>query len=229
MKEQPLVSIVLPVYNQADHVEAVVSSFIQALSRTPARTDFILVPNNCRDNSLEVCNELMEKFENVRAFYLEEGGWGRAVRFGLGKAAGDLLCYTNLARTTPEELSLMVLYSIVYPEVVLKANRKVRDSAFRRMGSLLYNIQCRSMFDIPNWDINGTPKIFSRSFDALLGLERNDDLIDLEFNVICRKMNYPIIEVPVFFAKRHGGKSTTNMKTAIRLYWGAYKMWRESV
>ena len=45
----------------------------------------------------------------------------------------------------------------------MKANRKIRDNWRRRLGSLLYNLECRALFDLANWDINGTPKVFPRA------------------------------------------------------------------
>ncbi|MCA1557102.1 MAG: hypothetical protein LC731_01020, partial [Acidobacteria bacterium] len=56
---------------------------------------------------------------------------------------------------------------------------------------------------------------------------RNDDLVDAEFNMICRREGYPLLEVPTFARGRHGGKSTTNYLSGLRMYWGAYKLWRE--
>jgi hypothetical protein len=58
-------------------------------------------------------------------------------------------------------------------------------------------------------------------------LTRDDDLIDLEFAVIAREERYPLIEVPIVATTRHGGRSTTNVKAAARLYWGAVRLWRE--
>jgi glycosyltransferase involved in cell wall biosynthesis len=222
----PTISVILPIYNQADHVEPIVTAYREHLQKVPATTEIILVPNGSSDRSEETCHSLARKFDNVRTLSVQEGGWGIAVRRGLGTANGDILCYTNSARTSPEELVLMLLYAVAYPQVVVKANRKVRESARRRLGSLLYNLECRTLFDLSYWDINGTPKVFPRRFDKLLGLTRNDDLIDLEFNVICRKMNYPVVEVPIFSSRRHGGKSTTTYLSAVHLYLGAYTMWR---
>ena len=74
--------------------------------------------------------------------------------------------------------------------------------------------------------MNGTPKVFPRSFDRLLALTRDDDLIDLEFLAVCRREGYPVLEVPIFSGKRHGGDSTTRLASALRLYSGAYRMWR---
>jgi hypothetical protein len=120
----------------------------------------------------------------------------------------------------------MLLYALAYPNVVVKANRKIREGTRRRLGSLLYNIECRWLFDLANWDVNGTPKVFPRSFEQLLTLRRDDDLIDAEFSAICRREGYPMIEVPVFSTRRHGGKSTTNLGSAVKMYWGAYLLWR---
>jgi hypothetical protein len=120
-----------------------------------------------------------------------------------------------------------LLYAIAHPEVVIKANRKIRDNWKRRLGGLLYNLECRTLFDLTTWDVNGTPKVFPRAFEALRALTRDDDLIDAEFNLVCRREGYPLLEVPIFSRGRHGGKSTTTSFSAVKMYWGAYKLWRE--
>ena len=221
-----LISIVLPIYNQADHVRSAVESYMEALRKIPNPYEIILVTNGCSDNSLEVCQAMAEQHAAVRVKNSEQAGWGLAVKLGLKDARGDILCYTNLARTSAEDLTLMLIYAVAHRDVVIKTNRKIRESWQRRLGSLLYNLECRALFDLPYWDINGTPKVFPRRFDKLLALTRDDDLIDAEFNLICRREGYRVIEIPIFSPKRHGGKSTTSYRSAIKMYWGAYRMWR---
>ena len=58
----------------------------------------------------------------------------------------------------------MLLYASVYPDVVVKANRRSATTGGAGLGSLLYNLECRALFDLSFWDINGTPKVFPRSF-----------------------------------------------------------------
>lgn len=225
--EESLTSIVLPIHDQEDHVEGMVRSYLVALAPLPRRHELVLVTNGCRDRSPETCAQLAEDEPTVRHVDLAASGWGRAVKAGLAASRGDLLCYTNAARTTPEILVVMLAYALAYSEVVLKANRRVRESRRRRLGSLLYNLESRALFDLSVWDINGTPKIFPRSFGKLLELERDDDLIDLEFNLVCRRESYPVIEVPILATVRRGGKSTTGYRSALRMYLGAYGLWRE--
>ncbi|MGD0043609.1 MAG: glycosyltransferase, partial [Isosphaeraceae bacterium] len=220
-----LVSIVLPVHNQADHIEAVVTGYEAALSKVGCRHELILVCNNCRDQSLSICQELARSRENIRVINSLEGGWGLAVKLGLKHAAGAWLAYTNSARTRPDQLAAVVLQALVNPDSAVKASRQGR-TGMRMLGSSLYNIECRYLFNIACSDVNGTPKVFPRGFDRLLSLTRDDDLIDLEFLVVCRREGYRVLEVPIFSGKRHGGDSTTRLASALRLYSGAYRMWR---
>jgi glycosyltransferase involved in cell wall biosynthesis len=222
----PLVSIVLPIHNQADHIEHVIREYDNAVATLKVRREFILVINGSTDYSYDVCRTLQQAIDNIHVLHTAEAGWGLAVKLGLAHARGDIICYTNSARTTGRELALVLLHAALDRHVVIKASRKIRDSALRRIGSLLFNLQCRALFDLANWDVNGTPKAFPREFDPLLKLSRGDDLIDLEFNVICRRAGYPMLEVPTFSKRRHGGHSTTTIRTAIRIYWGAFLLWR---
>lgn len=221
-----LISIVLPVYNQADHIRDVMQNYEEAFTRVHNPHEFILVTNNCTDNSVQVCQQLAVEYESIHTINSDKKGWGWAVRLGLAEARGDVLCYTNMARTSAQDLILLVLYAVANPNTVIKASRKIRDNWQRRIGSLLYNLECRAFFDLNYWDVNGTPKVFPRTFDKLLVLRRDDDLVDLEFIVTCRRENYPLLEVPIFSTRRHGGKSTTNYRTALRLFWGAYQFWQ---
>ena len=222
-----LISIVLPVHNQADHIGEIVTEYEAALAKLPQPHELILVVNNSRDTSWELCQALAAQYPHIRAVHSEKGGWGLAVKLGLREARGELLCYTNSARTTGQDLSLLLLYAVVWPRVVIKANRKIRESFRRRLGPLLYNLECRALFDLSVWDINGTPKVFPRSFTKLLDLTRDDDLVDAEFLVRCRRANYPVIEVPIFSTRRHGGKSTTGVRSVAKMYLGAWHLRRE--
>jgi hypothetical protein len=188
--------------------------------------ELILASNGCRDDSPALCRDLAARDPRIRAVDSEAGGWGLGVKLGLREARGDLIGYTNSARTTPAQLAACVLQGLLNPGAVVKATRLGR-SGLRKLGSALYNRECRLLHKIPCLDVNGTPKLFPRSFDRLLGLTRDDDLIDLEFLVICRREGYPVEEIPIVAGRRHGGESTTRLSSARKLYLGAFRMWRD--
>jgi glycosyltransferase involved in cell wall biosynthesis len=224
---EPHISIVFPVYNQADHIADVIDEYEEAFSRIQYDHEFILVVNGCKDNSLDVCNGLAARYPSVRVVYSERGGWGLAVKLGLQQARGKVLGYTNSARTTASNLVLLSLYAIANPQAVVKAHRRSRESLERKAGSFMYNLECRTLFDLPTWDVNATPKVFTREVYNAIDLTEDGDLIDLEFYIKCKQLGTVILEVPIYSpVERHGGKSTTNYGSARRMYWGVFCLWR---
>lgn len=210
-------SVVIPASNQADHIEAVIARFTDTLSALPDPSEVVVVVNNSRDATHQICQRLAEHDSRVRVVQ-SQPGWGNAVRAGLGEARGEILCYTNSARTQPADLLLALKYGTVNEEAVVKASRKTRDSLVRRLGSVLFNFEGRMLFGLAIWDINGTPKVLHRALRDELALRQKGDLIDLELAVACKRRGIPIVEIPVYLTKRHGGTSTTSVRSALRMY-----------
>jgi glycosyltransferase involved in cell wall biosynthesis len=221
-----LISVVLPVHNQAAHIAAIIGSYRDALERVGQPYEIVLVVNGSSDGSVDVCQKLAETLPQIRVLSDPRAGWGLAVKAGLRAARGDLLCYTNCARTSAADLERLLVEGIGRADSVIKATRRVRDNWKRRLGSLLYNVECRVLFGLKTWDVNATPKVFPRSHAALLTLTSDDDLLDAEFMRTCRREGFPVVEVPIFSNRRQGGSSTTNYGSAVRMYTGAYRLWR---
>jgi len=224
--EAPYASLILPIHNQADHISKVVNGFLDDFAKLPRPVELVLVPNGCYDASAEICAELAaQRPDRVQLVGpLKRGGWGRAINEGLDASRGEVLGYTNSARTTPETATLMLAYAMAYPDAALKAQRRIRESALRRAGSVLYNFECRRLFDLATWDIDGTPKFFPRRYHHLMRLSSDAELYDLEWMRACRYAGYPVIEIPIYPTERFGGRSTTSYKSAARMLLGAYRM-----
>jgi len=216
---------VLPTRNQAGHIGAVVEDFLPVLRRLPGPCEVLLVVNGSLDGTLEVCHELAAKHPEVRVLE-SPPGWGSAVKKGVGEARGSLICFTNSARTQADDLLLILSYGLVNDRLVVKASRKVRASLLRRLGSVIYNFEVRTLFGLAVWDINGTPKAFPRSLLGPLDLTEDGDLIDMEFIVNCKRKAIPIVEVPVYITERRAGKSSTNLRSAWKMYTGALRAYR---
>jgi len=223
-----VISVVLPVHNQGAHIGAIVRGYCYVLNQFRQPYEIVVVLNACTDDSLVVCEALAREYGGVRVIAHPEPGWGRAVKAGLRAARGDLICYTNCARTSAADLELLIREGIARPGTVVKATRRVRDNWKRRLGSAVYNAECRLLFGINTRDVNATPKVFSRAHAPLLSLTSDDDLLDAEFMLICRREGFPIVEVPIFSNRRQGGSSTTGYKSAVRMYAGAFRLWRNS-
>lgn len=229
IESPPELSLVLPVHDQADHIAAVVRGFAAALDGIGVSHEILLVPNGCSDDSPAICRALAAELAGVRCVPAAGAGWGHAVRHGLAAARGARLAYANAARTRPDDLARVVEAARRSPPdraAVVKASRAHRERAVRRWGSRLYNLECRLLFGLAGCDVNGTPKVFARACPALLELGQEGDLLDLELMALSRRLGYPVTEVPIRSDRRHGGRSTTRWRSALRLYRGAWAYWR---
>lgn len=224
----PMYSIVLPFYNQGQQIQGILMSYIESLADStqglPDTWELVVVVNGSRDDSYKRAAELAQSDARIRVFNLEQGGWGRAVRYGIAQAQGAIICYTNSARTQMPDLLTILKYAKIDESRVIKATRTIRDSIARRAGSVLYNLQNRLLHGTTAWDINGTPKVAWRPVFEKVQLQSDDDLIDAEFMAKCHRHQIRVVEVPVWLTPRLGGKSTTNFKSAFKMYGGVFRL-----
>lgn len=223
------VSVVLPVCNQADHIERVVRQHHEVLSQGLKNGTFeiVLVENGSTDDSFDVCARIAADLDNVIALRSPRTGWGAAIQLGLAKSAGDTLCYASSARVESTVLLDFIGKGLESPDAVIQAIRRGHDNKLRSLASMVYNLECRILFDIRTRDINGNPKVFPRKFKRLLELKEEGFMVDLEFNVLCRETGYPVIEMPVPHTSRHGGRSMTSFSLGSSLYVEALRIWAE--
>lgn len=221
MTASPVLSVVLPCRNQADHIGDVLKSYLSPLEATGRSFELIAVPNDCADSTVDRIREIARSEPRLRVVELSAKGWGRAVKAGLDAAVGELLCYTNSARTDPRDVArLLDVYFRASP-CVAKVRRIRRHAATRELGSWLYNLEGRLLFGITVRDVNGTPKLLSRETYRRLSPSSPGDLFDLELIAAARRARIPVVELEVEGFSRHGGRSSTNMRSALRMYAGA--------
>jgi len=218
-------SVVLPFRNQADHLGPLVRRYLDEFSPHPWSFELVLVPNACTDDSVRICREAASADPRIRVVENPQGGWGLSVRTGLGAARGRFVCYTNSARTEPAQIPDAFDRLRDRPSAIVKIVRRGRGNFLREFGSFLYNLECRALFRLGCRDVNGTPKIFARELLDRVALTSDGDLLDVELLSKARRLGWRIVEVPVEGWKRHGGKSSTNFKSAGRMYGGALRMW----
>jgi glycosyltransferase involved in cell wall biosynthesis len=224
MTTHPLVSVVLPCRNQADHIGHIVPRYGAAFDRAGMPVELIVVPNASTDATEYQVQVLAAADPRVRCVASPHGGWGRSVRIGLEAARGQVLVYTNSARTDPETLPEFVRRHLERPHSLVKAARRQRNALLRGVGSTLYNLEARVLFGVRCSDVNGTPKVFSRVLYDQIFLTQEGDLLDLELIAQATRLRASIVDIPTIGFKRHGGKSSTTLRSAWRMYTGALRL-----
>lgn len=215
--KNPKFSIVLPVMNQEDHIEKVIRSYRKELTKNKFSFELIAVVNCTKDKSYEICQKVSKDLVGVRCYELSGCGFGLGILYGLKKAKGKYLCWASSARTYPDELVKCLKQFLANPNAIVSGARKKRDKFLRSLGAVIYDTTVKTVFNISSSDINGIPKVFSRQTYEKLDLRFTDSMIDLELHEKAKKLNIPIIEIPIYKNIRHGGRSTSSYKTIFRL------------
>ena len=224
MINSPLISLVLPCRNQADHIAEILARYVNVLGQFGEPFELVVVPNASVDATTEIVHQIARNDSRIVVVPSEQGGWGLAVRLGLSHARGDVLGYTNTARTDPAILPRFVARHLQGGRNLVKARRIARHAPLRELGSAVYNLEARALFGVGCRDINGTPKIFSAAFQRSANLTANGDLLDLELMVQAHRRGVRIEELDLPGFRRHGGRSSTTLKSAWRLYAGAIRL-----
>jgi dolichol-phosphate mannosyltransferase len=220
----PRFSVVLPCRNQADHIAGVLASYAGPLSGRDY--ELVVVPNACADRTPEIVRAAAAADPRIRVIENPRGGWGLSVLTGLAAARGAILCYTNSARTDPAHVAAVLDLCAAGDPRLVKVRREKRGAPLREAGSWLFNLEGRLLFGLRVRDVNGTPKAFPRALYEDARLFSEGDLLDLELLAKLTRRGVPIVEVPVEGFRRHGGRSSTNLRTAFGLYAGALALRR---
>lgn len=218
------ISVILPIYNQAAQIDYLFEQYTSKLETLNTSWEVLFIVNGSKDNSYEKALACSQKNPHVKTFNLEKGGWGRAVKFGLSKAEGELVCYTNSARTDIDDLMLVLKFSLAKDDIVIKTTRVVRENLTRKIGSILYNYENRLLLKTPLWDVNGTPKVIPAKHLNGLDIFSEGDLIDAEIMAKLFRKNVQLVEILITSTKRISGKSTTKFSSALKMYRGLFKL-----
>lgn len=216
-------SVILPVHNEADIIEATFQDIYKAVRKTVKSSDFILVENGSQDNSLQVSKKICQKYTDTR-FAVAPKGYGSAVLKGLELARGKYVCYMP----SDGQISLEV-----FPQLwakaktgkwqLVKVKRTTRESFWRTFVSISFSIIMWLFFKTPLVDINGSPRIFERRYLPALDLKSKDSFIDAEFLIKLTRLGWSVREIPMRTLPRLGGKSTRSIKTFFEFFVNIYK------
>src|SRR5439155_23865594 len=90
------VSIVLPCYNEEDHVRREIERICAAMDATGYEYELIAVDDASTDSTLDVLLKAEVDFPNVRAVaFRRNGGAGTVRRIGSQQARGDIVVWTD--------------------------------------------------------------------------------------------------------------------------------------
>lgn len=215
--EKPLLSIILPVYNEANTFEELVQKVITK-AVPDCNKEIIIVESNSTDGT----KELVKKYENlseVTVIYQNKPqGKGFAVREGLKASTGDII----LIQDADLEYDVEDYDSLIKPILKNEADfvlgsrhlgnkswkiRKFENywttSIFMNLGDRIFRTLFNLLYKVSLTDPTTMYKVFRK--ECIKGICFKCKRFDFDFELLARliRRGYKPIEVPVSYRSRH--------------------------
>lgn len=237
--DPPRLSLVLPLYNEEASVDRVVTALAAALAARGWPHEIILVVNGSRDGTPARCAALAARLPACRVVTVPVNeGYGNGVLAGLAAARGAWVGFVpGDGQVSPEETCAVAARALAEEGDLVKAARARRaDEPLRRVVSVCYNLTLRLFFRVASRDTHGVPKFLRRSDLGRLELRSRDWFLDDEVMIKARAMGWRVVESPVTWRSRTGGRSHVRPGAVLEfvgnlLAWRFWRMrrWRKSV
>lgn len=101
---RPKVTIVLPCFNEQDHVLQEIERITAAMDASGYTYELLAIDDASTDDTLRVLKEALESFPHMRVMpFRRNGGSGTARRIGTREARGETVVWTDADMTYPNE------------------------------------------------------------------------------------------------------------------------------
>jgi glycosyltransferase involved in cell wall biosynthesis len=123
LADTPLVTVVLPCYNEQDHVTAELDRISEALDASGLSYELLAIDDASTDDTLAVLREAEPRLPRMRVLaFRRNGGSGTVRRIGTQRARGRIVVWTDADMTYPNEripeLVRILLEDPTYDQVV---------------------------------------------------------------------------------------------------------------
>jgi len=151
-EKKPDLSIVVPVYNEAENLEVLHASLKTVLKSIQLTHEIVFVDDGSTDGTFDVVRYLYEKDTTVRGFSFSRNfGHQVALFAGLGQAKGDIVISMDGDMQHPPALipDLLKKYEEGFDIVNTKRIDSKSTGLFKRLSSRWYYGMLNALSDVP--------------------------------------------------------------------------------
>jgi len=139
---QPLVSVLIPNYNEAENVKrGVLTDIATYLAKQSYVSEIIISDDGSTDASIELIKEFVSVHKNARLLLNEHAGKPYALRAGIKSAKGKFVLLTDMDQSTPiAELGKLLPWTDKGYQVVIGSRgvKRADASPIRKLASIIF-------------------------------------------------------------------------------------------
>jgi glycosyltransferase involved in cell wall biosynthesis len=208
----PRVSVVIPAYNEGDHILPVLDRIFEAV-HLPC--EVLVVVDASEDTTVPVVDEYSLKEPRLRCLVNTYGrGPANAIRFGIDSAAAPVAVVTmadgcddprqidDLARLVDRGVAVAVASRY------MPGGQQVGGPGLKGFMSKTAGRSLRVLAHIGTRDATNSFKAYSTEFVRSVGIDSRDGFeLGIELTAKARRMRLPVAEIPTIWLDRQAGVS----------------------
>jgi glycosyltransferase involved in cell wall biosynthesis len=199
----PLVSVVMPAYNEQDTIEEIIGRVLAV----PVRIELIVVDDGSRDRTREILAGLQRRHGFTLILQERNQGKGAAIRRGFAEVSGDIVLIQDAdLEYSPEEYPALIELicqgraDVVYGSRFLGRHRVFLFTHYvgNRLLTLLTNVLYNTMLS----DMETCYKVMRTEVLRSMTLKSDSFAIEPELTAKIFKRGYRVYEVPITYDGR---------------------------
>jgi dolichol-phosphate mannosyltransferase len=219
----PRVSVVIPVYNEGDHIVPVLDRLFEAITLP---CEVLVVYDTPDDTTRAVVEAYAEEEPRLVPTYNTDGpGPAQAIRFGIGRASAPVVVVT-MADGCDDPMQIDSLTRLVERGVVVAAASRYMRGGQQVGGPWLKQVLSktagRSLYHLARvgtHDATNSFKAYDAEFVRSVGIESDRGFeIGIELVAKARRLRRPVAELPTIWLDRSFGSSNFKLRAWLPRY-----------
>jgi glycosyltransferase involved in cell wall biosynthesis len=199
----PLLSVVMPVYNERDTIEGMIA---RVLAVPDLRIELVVVDDGSKDGTSDILRELQTRYP-FKLLQKRNGGKGSALRLGFKEVTGDLVVIQDAdTEYSPEEFPELIELivkgraDVVYGSRFLGRHRVFLFTHY--LGNLFLTFLTNVLYNTMLTDMETCYKAMRIEVLRSFTLDSNGFGIEPELTAKIFKRGYRVYEVPITYDGR---------------------------
>lgn len=230
-KHDSLVSIIVPVYNVEEYLEACINSL---LNQSYKNIEIVLIDDGSTDNSGTICESLSQADERITVIHKENGGLSDARNVGIKKCRGELFCCVDSDDLVSSnyieilidglmgcdsDISIGKIFAFSGPKDPFANNAsltKVNEQSEWKTYTQEEALACMLLQN--EFDVSACGKLYKKELFENISYPVGKLYEDLAttYKVVARSEKICFIDIPIYAYRRNREGSITNAKFNIR-------------
>jgi glycosyltransferase involved in cell wall biosynthesis len=198
---EPRLSILIPVYNEAEILERATRGLTAELAKHPWSYELILCENGSKDATREIGARLASELPRVSILSYPQPNYGGALREGMRKACGEILVCFEIDFWDVDFITA-ALPRLEHADIVIGSKRAAgaQDNRpfIRRLATRVFNLLLHILLGFKGTDTHGLKALRRQAVAGIVEVcETDRDVFVTELIVRAQYLGLTITEIPI--------------------------------